>query len=65
MLNEEKPNFWQILGKAITDPNSQFSIPIKIPVELDKKTNQTVLLAAGLLAGGLIVGAIIYSNKKR
>jgi len=65
MLNEEKPNFWQILGKAITDPNSQFSIPIKIPVELDKKTNQTVLLAAGILAGGLIVGAFIYSNQKR
>ena len=59
MLSENKPSFWQQIGTAITTPGTEFQLPVKIPVELDKKTTRTVLLAAGILAVGLIVAASV------
>jgi hypothetical protein len=58
-LSEEKPSFWQQIGTALTTPGTEFQLPVKIPVELDKKTTNTVLLAAGMLAAGLIVAALV------
>jgi hypothetical protein len=58
-LSEEKPTFWQQIGTALTTPGTEFQLPVKIPVELDKKTTNTVLLAAGMLAAGLIVAALV------
>jgi hypothetical protein len=58
-LSEEKPSFWQQIGTALTTPGTEFQLPVKIPVELDKKTTKTVLLAAGMLAAGLIVAALV------
>ena len=63
MLREE-PSFWQKLGTAITTPGTEFQLPVKIPVELDKKTTQTVLIAAGIVAVGLIAAAAVYKGKK-
>jgi hypothetical protein len=59
MLSEEKPTFWQQLGTALTTPGTELQLPVKIPVELDKKTTNTVLLAAGMLAAGLIIAALV------
>jgi hypothetical protein len=58
-LSEEKPTFWQQIGTALTTPGTEFQLPVKIPVELDKKTTNTVLLAASMLAAGLIVAALV------
>jgi hypothetical protein len=58
-LSEEKPSFWQQIGTALTTPGTEFQLPVKIPVELDKKTTNTVLLAAGMLAAGLVIAALV------
>ena len=58
-LSEEKPTFWQQIGTALTTPGTEFQLPVKIPVELDKKTTNTVLIAATMLAAGLIVAALV------
>jgi len=63
MLSEEKPSFWQQIGTALTTPGTEFQLPVKIPVELDKKTTNTVLLAAGMLAAGLILAAVVKRGK--
>jgi len=63
MLSEEKPSFWQQIGTALTTPGTEFQLPVKIPVELDKKTTQTVLIAAGMLAAGLILAAVVKRGK--
>jgi hypothetical protein len=63
MLSEEKPSFWQQLGTALTTPGTELQLPVKIPVELDKKTTNTVLLAAGMLAAGLILAAVVKRGK--
>jgi len=62
-LSEEKPSIWQQIGTAITNPGTEFQLPVKIPVELDKKTTQTVLTVAGIVAGGLIVAALVLRKK--
>jgi hypothetical protein len=62
-LSEEKPSFWQQIGTALTTPGTEFQLPVKIPVELDKKTTNTVLLAAGMLAAGLILAAVVKRGK--
>jgi hypothetical protein len=59
MLSEEKPSFWQQIGTALTTPGTEFQLPVKIPVELDKKTTNTVLLAAGMLAAGFVIAALV------
>jgi hypothetical protein len=59
MLSEDKPSFWQQIGTALTTPGTEFQLPVKIPVELDKKTTNTVLLAAGMLAAGLVIAALV------
>jgi hypothetical protein len=59
----EPPSIWQQIGTALTTPGTEFQLPVKIPVELDKKTTQTVLIAAGLLAGGLIIAALVKRGK--
>lgn len=58
-LSEEKPSFWQQIGTALITPGTEFQLPVKIPVELDKKTTNTVLLAAGMLAAGLVIAALV------
>jgi hypothetical protein len=58
-LSEEKPSFWQQIGTALTTPGTEFQLPVKIPVELDKKTTNTVLLAAGMLAAGFVIAALV------
>lgn len=58
-LSEDKPSFWQQIGTALTTPGTEFQLPVKIPVELDKKTTNTVLLAAGMLAAGLVIAALV------
>lgn len=63
MLNDTTPSFWQQIGQAITNPGTEFQLPVKIPVELDKKAERTILLGAGILAGGLILAALL--NKKK
>ena len=63
MLSEEKPSFWQQIGTALTTPGTEFQLPVKIPVELDKKTTNTVLLAAGMLAAGIILAAVVKRGK--
>ena len=63
MLSEEKPSFWQQIGTALTTPGTEFQLPVKIPVELDKKTTNTVLIAAGMLAAGLILAAVVKRGK--
>jgi hypothetical protein len=62
-LSEEKPSIWQQIGTALTTPGTEFQLPVKIPVELDKKTTQTVLTVAGIVAGGLIVAALVLRKK--
>lgn len=62
-LQEEKPSLWQQIGTAITNPGTEFQLPVKIPVELDNKTTKTILTAAALLAGGLIVAALVMRKK--
>lgn len=62
-LSEDKPSFWQQIGTALTTPGTEFQLPVKIPVELDKKTTNTVLLAASMLAAGLILAAVIKRGK--
>lgn len=64
-LQEEKPSFWQQIGTAITTPGTEFQLPVKIPVELDKKTTQTILITAGIIGGSLILASLFYSAKKR
>jgi hypothetical protein len=59
MLSEENPSFWQQIGTALTTPGTEFQLPVKIPVELDKKTTNTVLLAAGMLAAGFVIAALV------
>jgi hypothetical protein len=58
-LSEEKPSFWQQIGTALTTPGTEFQLPVKIPVELDKKTTNTVLLSAGMLAAGFVIAALV------
>ena len=62
-LQEEKPSLWQQIGTAITNPGTEFQLPVKIPVELDNKTTKTVLTAAALLAGGIIIAALVMRKK--
>jgi hypothetical protein len=62
-LQEQKPSLWQQIGTAITNPGTEFQLPVKIPVELDDKTTKTVLTAAALLAGGIIVAALVMRKK--
>lgn len=63
MLSEEQPSIWQKIGQAITTPGTEFQLPVKIPVELDKKAERTILVGAGILAAGLIIAALV--NKKK
>ena len=63
MLNEDKPSIWQQIGQAITTPGTEFQLPVKIPVELDKKSINTILIASGIFAIGLIAAAAIYKKK--
>lgn len=64
-LAEPKGNFLERLGKAFTDEDSAFNFPIKYPaLDLDKRTKDTLLLTAGILAGGMIIGSLILSRKK-
>jgi hypothetical protein len=62
-LSEKKPSIWQQIGTALTTPGTEFQLPVKIPVELDKKTTQTVLTFAGIVAGGLILAALLNRKK--
>jgi len=62
-LSEQKPSIWQQIGTALTTPGTEFQLPVKIPVELDKKTTQTVLTVAGIVAGGLILAALLNRKK--
>jgi hypothetical protein len=64
MLNDQTPSIWQQIGQAITNPGTEFQLPVKIPVELDKKAINTILIASGILAGGLIIAAVLYKGKK-
>jgi hypothetical protein len=64
MLHEETPSIWQQIGQAITNPGTEFQLPVKIPVELDKKAINTILIASGILAVGLIAAAAVYKAKK-
>ena len=58
----EKITVQRIL-EALTDENKVLNFPIKYPaIELDRKTKDTFLLTAGIIAGGLIVSAVIKSN---
>lgn len=59
----EKTSFWQQLGTAITTPGTELQLPVKIPVELDKKATQTILTASAILAGGLIIAALLNKRK--
>jgi len=63
MLSEDKPSFWQQLGTALTTPGTELQLPVKIPVELDKKTTNTVLAAAGMVAAGLVIAALVNRKK--
>ena len=64
-LAEDKQKWYERLGKAFTDEDSAFNFPIKYPaLDLDKRTKDTLLLTAGILAGGMILGAFIISKKK-
>ena len=64
-LAEDKQKWYERLGKAFTDEDSAFNFPIKYPaLDLDKRTKDTLLLTAGILAGGMIFGAFIISRKK-
>jgi hypothetical protein len=62
-LQEQKPSLWQQIGQAITNPGTEFQLPVKIPVELDNKTTKTVLTAAAILAGGIVVAALLFRKK--
>lgn len=64
MLREQTPSIWQQIGQAITNPGTEFQLPVKIPVELDKKAINTILIASGILAVGLIAAAAVYKAKK-
>lgn len=64
MLKEQTPSIWQQIGQAITNPGTEFQLPVKIPVELDKKAINTILIASGILAVGLIAAAAVYKTKK-
>ena len=63
MLKEQTPSIWQQIGQAITNPGTEFQLPVKIPVELDKKSINTILIASGILAVGLIAAAALYKKK--
>jgi|LauGreDrversion4_2_1035121.scaffolds.fasta_scaffold19864_10 hypothetical protein len=63
MLKEQTPSIWQQIGQAITNPGTEFQLPVKIPVELDKKAINTILIASGILAVGLIAAAAVYKRK--
>jgi protease II len=64
-LAEQGQKWYERLGKAFTDEDSAFNFPIKYPaLDLDKRTKDTLLLTAGILAGGMIIGALIISRKK-
>ncbi len=63
MLQEQTPSIWQQIGQAITNPGTEFQLPVKIPVELDKKAINTILIASGILAVGLIAAAAVYKRK--
>ena len=64
-LAEDKQKWYERLGKAFTDEDAAFNFPIKYPaLDLDKRTKDTLLLTAGILAGGMIIGAFIISRKK-
>jgi hypothetical protein len=63
MLHEQTPSIWQQIGQAITNPGTEFQLPVKIPVELDKKAINTILIASGILAVGLIAAAAVYKRK--
>ena len=63
MLKEQNPSIWQQIGQAITNPGTEFQLPVKIPVELDKKAINTILIASSILAVGLIAAAAVYKRK--
>ena len=63
MLQEQTPSIWQQIGQAITNPGTEFQLPVKIPVELDKKAINTILIASGILAVVLIAAAAVYKRK--
>jgi hypothetical protein len=64
-LADPGEKWYERLGKAFTDEDSAFNFPIKYPaLDLDKRTKDTLLLTAGILAGGMILGAFIISRKK-
>ncbi len=63
MLKEQTPSIWQQIGQAITNPGTEFQLPVKIPVELDKKAINTILIASSILAVGLIAAAAVYKRK--
>ena len=62
---EQDLKWYERLGKAFTDEDSAFNFPIKYPaLDLDKRTKDTLLLTAGILAGGMVLSAFIISRKK-
>lgn len=63
LKEETKPTFWESVGKAFTDPNSAFNVPVKIPVELDKQTRRTIIYSASILAGGMILASLFLKRK--
>lgn len=64
-LAEDKQKWYERLGKAFTDEDSAFNFPIKYPaLDLDKRTKDTLLFTAGILAGGMVISALILSRKK-
>lgn len=63
-LNEgEDPKFWERIGQAFTDPNKGFNVPVKIPVELDKSTRNTIVISATILSAGLILASLLMKRK--
>lgn len=63
LKEDTKPTFWEQVGKAFTDPNSAFNVPVKIPVELDKQTRHTIIYSASILAGGMILASLLLKRK--
>lgn len=58
-MNDEKISWARIL-EALTNEDKVLNFPIKYPaIDLDKKTKDTLLLTAGILAGGMILAAIL------
>jgi hypothetical protein len=58
-MNEDKVTWARIL-EALVNEDKVLNFPIKYPaVELDKRTRETFILSASIIAGGMIVAAIL------